>query len=169
MRIYLVRHGESVDRIPGMPDSARHLSARGRVEFRGMAHRFRDAGALPTRIFTSPFVRAVQTAEILAETLRYDGEVAVAAQLSPGFDLEGLNAVLDGSPGEPEIAFVGHEPDLGAVLSRLLALPGGYAMRKGSIAALDLPDFGDRLRAAFAWLLAGDRRIEDPAMLSPRE
>jgi phosphohistidine phosphatase len=167
MRIYLVRHAESVDRVPGMPDAARYLSARGRVSFREMARRFREAGALPTRMFTSPFVRAVQTAEILSETLQYDAEVAVALQLAPGFDVEGLNAVLDGFPGEREIAFVGHEPDLGDILTRLLSLPRRYAMRKGSIAALDLPDTGNRVRADFAWLLAGDRRIEDPAMLVP--
>ena len=167
MRIYLVRHAESVDRVPGMPDAARYLSARGRVSFREMARRFRETGALPTRMFTSPFVRAVQTAEILSETLQYDAEVEVALQLAPGFDVERLNVVLDGIPGEREIAFVGHEPDLGDILTRLLSLPRGYAMRKGSIAALDLPDTGNRVRADFAWLLAGDRRIEDPAMLVP--
>jgi len=167
MRIYLVRHAESVDRLPGMPDDARFLSARGRVSFREMARRFREAGALPTRMFTSPFVRAVQTAEILSETLQYDAEVAVALQLAPGFDVEGLNVVLDAFPGEREIVFVGHEPDLGDILTRLLSLPRRYAMRKGSIAALDLPDTGNRARADFAWLLAGDRRIEDPAMLMP--
>jgi phosphohistidine phosphatase len=167
MRIYLVRHAESVDRVPGMPDAARFLSARGRVSFREMARRFREAGGLPTRMFTSPFVRAVQTAEILSETLRYDGEVAAAPQLSPGFDVGGLNVVLDGYPGEREIAFVGHEPDLGDILTLLLSLPRRYAMRKGSIAALDLPDTGNRLRAGFAWLLTKDRRIEDPGELVP--
>jgi len=165
MRIYLVRHAESVNRVPGMPDAARYLSARGRVSFREMARRFRETGALPARILTSPLVRAVQAAEILSEALRYDGEVVVAPQLSPGFDMEGLNAVLDGFPGEREIAFVGHEPDLGDILTRLLSLPRGYAMRKGSIAALDLPDTGNRSRAGFAWLLTEDRRIEDSAML----
>jgi hypothetical protein len=38
-------------------------------------------------------------------------------------------------------------------------------MRKGAIAALDLPIAGDPLRAGLAWFLTGDRRIEDPAML----
>jgi len=165
MRIYLVRHSDSVDRVPSMPDAARYLTARGRVSFREMALRFRDAGGLPTRILTSPFVRAVQTAEILSETLRYDGEVVLDPRLSPGFDVEKMNDVLDGYTSEREIAFVGHEPDLGGILARLLSLPGGYAMRKGAIAALDFPIAGDPLRARLAWLLTGDRRIEDPAML----
>ena len=166
MRIYLVRHSEAVDRVPVMPDAARYLSARGRVSFREMARRFRDAGGLPTRILTSPFVRAVQTAEILSEAVRYDGEIVLEPRLSPGFDVAELRAVLDGRPREREIAFVGHEPDLGGILSLLLSLPQGYAMRKGAIAALDLPISGDPLRAGLAWLLTGDRRIEDPAMLA---
>ncbi|HEX7524369.1 MAG TPA: histidine phosphatase family protein [Candidatus Deferrimicrobium sp.] len=165
MRIYLVRHSEAVDRVPPMPDAARYLSARGRVSFREMARRFRDAGGLPSRIFTSPFLRAVQTAEILSETLRYDGEVVVDSRLAPGFDVSKLIAVLDDCPSEREIAFVGHEPDMGGLLTRLLSLPQQYAMRKGAIAALDLPIAGDPLRVDLAWLLTGDRRIDDPATL----
>jgi phosphohistidine phosphatase len=165
MRIYLVRHSEAVDRLPPMPDAARTLSARGRVSFREMARRFRDAGGLPTRIFTSPFLRAVQTAEILSEALRFDGEVFADPRLSPGFDVEKLHSVLDDCPSERELAFVGHEPDLGDILTRMLSLPQGYSMRKGAIAALDLPISGNPLRANLAWLLTGDRRIEDSRML----
>ena len=165
MRIYLVRHSEAVDRVPPMPDAARYLSARGRGSFREMARRFRDAGGLPTRIFTSPFLRAVQTAEILSETLGYEGEVVADPRLSPGFDVEKLRSVLDDCPSGKEIAFIGHEPDLGDILTRLLSLPQAFSMRKGAIAALELPIPGNPLRADLAWLLTGDRRIEDPAIL----
>jgi len=166
MRICLVRHSEAVDRVPPMQDAARYLTARGRVSFREMARRFRDAGGMPTRIFTSPLVRAVQTAEILSETLRYEGEIVLDPRLSPGFDVAKLASVLDDLPSEKEIAFVGHEPDLGDILTRLLSLPQGYAMRKGDIAALDLTTPAEPLRVDLAWLLTGDRRIEDRAMLA---
>ena len=165
MRIYLVRHAEAVDRVPPMPDAARALTALGRVAFREMSRRFRNAGGLPTRIFTSPFIRAVQTAEILSETLRYDREIVVDLRLSPGFDIAKLRSALDDCPFENEIAFVGHEPDLGVLLTRLLSLPHGCAMRKGDIAALDLPNADDLLHVGLAWFLTGDRRIEDPASL----
>jgi phosphohistidine phosphatase len=165
MRIYLVRHSEAVDRVPPMPDAARYLSARGRGSFRKMARRFRDAGGDPTRILTSPLIRAVQTAEILSEALRYEGEVIVDPRLAPGFDVTRLRSVLDDCPTEKEIAFVGHEPDLGDILTHLLSLSQGYAMRKGAIAALDLPTAGNPFRPRLAWLLTGDRRIEDPAEL----
>jgi phosphohistidine phosphatase len=165
VRIHLVRHAEAVDRVPPMPDGARYLTARGRVSFREMARRFHDAGGDPTRIFTSPLIRAVQTAEILSETLRYEGDVVVDPRLSPGFDAAMLRTVVDDCPSEREIALVGHEPDLGDILSRLLSLPQRYAMRKGAIAAIDLPAGGDALPPRLVWLLAGDRRIVDPAML----
>jgi phosphohistidine phosphatase len=166
MRIYLVRHSDAVDRVPPMPDAARYLSGRGRVSFREMARRFREAGGLPSRIFTSPLVRAVQTAEILSEALRYEGDIIPDPRLSPGFDVEKLASVLDDSHSEREIVIVGHEPDLGDILTRLLSLPHGYAMRKGDIAALDIATGGGPLRVDLAWLLTRDRRIDDPAMLA---
>jgi len=108
------------------PDAGRGaiLERPGRVSFREMALRFRDAGALPTRILTSPLIRAVQTAEILSETLRYSGTSSGSAAF-PGFDVAKLASVLDDCRPEREIALVGHEPDLGDILTRLLSLPQG--------------------------------------------
>jgi phosphohistidine phosphatase len=166
MRIYLVRHAESVDRVGTMPDSARYLTARGRVSFRAAAARFRDARGNPAFLLTSPCVRAVQTAEILSEAVRYEGTVIVAPQLAPGFDVDGLTAVLDECTGAGEVALIGHEPDLGRVLTQLLSLTTAYAMRKGAIAAVDVPDSGNRLRGTFAWLLEGEKRISEISGLS---
>jgi phosphohistidine phosphatase len=166
MRVYLVRHAESVDRIGTMPDSVRYLTARGRAAFRETAARFRETGAAPAILFTSPCVRAVQTAEILSEAVRYEGTVIVAPQLAPGFDLDGLNAVLDECPGSGEVALIGHEPDLGRVLTLLLSLKTAYSMRKGAIAALDVPDSGNRSRGSFTWLLDGERRISEVSELA---
>jgi phosphohistidine phosphatase len=166
MRVYLVRHAESVDRIGTMPDSVRYLTARGRSSFREIASRFRETGATPALLFTSPCVRAVQTAEILSEAIRYDGAVIVAPQLAPGFDPDGLDAILSECPGSGEVALVGHEPDLGRLLTLLLSLKTAYAMRKGAIAAVDLPDSGDRSRGAFAWLLEGGKRVSEASELT---
>lgn len=161
MRVYLVRHAESVDRIGTMPDSARYLTARGRASFRENAARFREAGAVPAHLFTSPLVRAVQTAEILSETLRFDGPVVVAPQLAPGFDLEGLDTILSECPGVTEVALIGHEPDLGRVLTQLLGRKTAIGMRKGAIAAVDVFDSGTRTRGTFAWLLEGGKTLSE--------
>jgi phosphohistidine phosphatase len=162
MRIYLVRHAEAVDRTAAIPEPLRHLTAAGRVSFRETAARAREDGVRLSRIFTSPLVRAVQTAEILAEGLRFEGEVVVAPQLAPGFDVEGLNALLGDFPDALDAAFVGHEPDLGRVVAQLLSFPKAFPLRKGAVAALDLADpAGGRLPATFAWLREGNRRVEE--------
>jgi phosphohistidine phosphatase len=164
VKILLIRHGEAIDP-RGTSDAWRYLTAHGRATTRRAAEALVQRGHAPTHLYTSPLVRAVQTAEILAATLQYDGEVVADPRLAPGFDAAKLASVLDESQSEREIAFVGHEPDLGGILTLLLSLPKGYAMRKGAIAALDLPNVGEPVRVDLAWLLTGDRRIEDPADL----
>ena len=166
MKVFLVRHADAVDRTGSMPDAVRHLTARGRLSSREAAARLKNEGIGPSRILTSPLVRAVQTADILAEHLVFAGEVIPAPQLSPGFDADALNELLDAFPGDREVALVGHEPDLGRILSQLLSLPSRYAMPKAAVAALVLPDTGNRRSGTLDWLLAGDRRLVDPSDLT---
>jgi phosphohistidine phosphatase len=166
MKVYLVRHAEAVDRTGSMPDAVRHLTARGRVSFRKTALRLKANGTTVSRILTSPIVRAVQTADILAEQLGFDGEVIPVPQLGPGFDVEVMNEVLNAFPEDGEIVLVGHEPDMGRVVSALLSLTKGYAMPKGAVAAIEVPDTGNRLHGTLEWLLDGDRRLVDPSALT---
>ena len=62
---FLVRHGAAEDR-HALGDDARALTAEGRTELRKLARELSSELEL-TAIATSPLVRAVQTAEILAE------------------------------------------------------------------------------------------------------
>ena len=137
MKLYLVRHAEAIERSATTPDASRCLTTKGRLSFRKIARRARKAGASPAVIFTSPLLRAVQTAEILAERLKHKGEVVVARELSPGFDPGALRALLAGAGNPVEAAFVGHEPDLGAIAAALMSVPGGFPLRKGAVVALE--------------------------------
>jgi phosphohistidine phosphatase len=155
MKLYLIRHAEAVERTGTMPDADRYLTPKGRSAFRGIARLVRGAGIAPDIIFTSPLLRAVQTAEILAERLKYDGTVAVSKDLSPGFDHRALRSLLAeaGNPGEA--AFVGHEPDLGDLAAALLALPGGFPLRKGAVVALEVEGNVREGTAKFLWRTDG--------------
>ena len=137
MKLYLVRHAEAVERSGTTPDASRYLTTKGRLAFREIARRVRKAGIAPAVIFTSPLLRAVQTAEILAERLKHKGEVVVARELSPGFDLRALRALLAGAGNPAEAAFVGHEPDLGGIAAALMSVRGGFPLRKGAVVALE--------------------------------
>ena len=83
MKLYLVRHAEAIERSATTPDASRYLTTKGRLSFRKIARRARKAGAVPDVIFTSPLLRSVQTAEILAERLKHKGDVVVARETLP--------------------------------------------------------------------------------------
>jgi phosphohistidine phosphatase len=155
MKLYLVRHAEAIERSRTMPDAIRHLTPKGRLVFRKVARRVRKEGATPDVIFTSPLLRAVQTAEILAERLKHKGPVPVVKALSPGFDLKALRLLLAGAGNPREAAFVGHEPDLGDLAATLLAIPGGSPLRKGAVLALEVDSGVPKGGAKFLWRTDG--------------
>src|SRR3954469_9879140 len=128
---YLVRHGAAEDR-HALGDDARALTAEGRIEFRKLAREL-DSELSLTAIATSPLVRAVQTAEILAEAcgvrrVVVRGELGVGGATAGGIErlLRELGAGW---------ALVGHNPSMGEALARLLGLDEGVTrFRKGAIA-----------------------------------
>ena len=152
MKLYLVRHAEAIERSSTTPDASRYLTTKGRLSFRKIARRARQAGAAPDVIFTSPLLRSVQTAEILAERLKHKGAVVVSKELSPGFDLRALRALLVDAGNPAEAAFVGHEPDLGDLAGTLLALPGGFPLRKGAVVAVEVGGSVQAGTAKFLWM-----------------
>ncbi len=155
MTLYLVRHAAAIERSETTPDASRYLTAKGRIAFREIARRVRNAGAAPGLIFSSPLLRAVQTAEILSEGLKYRGDIVVTRDLSPGFDHHALRALLARAGGLREAAFVGHEPDLGILSATLLSLAGDFPLRKGAVVALETGKNVSRGSARFLWRTDG--------------
>ena len=151
MKLYLVRHAEAIERSGTTPDASRYLTTKCRLAFRKIARRVRKAGIAPGVIFTSPLLRAVQTAEILAERLKHQGPVVVARELCPGFDLQDLRSLLMGAGSPGEAAFVGHEPDLGLLAAVLMGVPEGFPLRKGAVLALEAGGSARKGTAKFLW------------------
>ena len=151
MKLYFIRHAEAIERSGTTPDASRYLTTKGRLAFRKIARRVRKAGIAPSVIFTSPLLRAVQTAEILAERLKYEGPVVVAKELSHGFDLQALRSLLMDAGAPEEAAFVGHEPDLGLLAATLMTVPEGFPLRKGSVLALESDGSARKGSARFLW------------------
>lgn len=144
IQIYLVRHGIAVDPSdrPELRDEDRPLTPKGRRRFRRVARAFAKLGEKPTFLFTSPLVRAVQTAEILAQALKAD-EVEILEPLRSGAPVGPLLAELarrlkDGQSA----ALVGHDPQM----SHLVVALGGLerrdadrvVFRKGAVVRIDV-------------------------------
>jgi phosphohistidine phosphatase len=160
MKLYLVRHAAAIERSGTTPDASRYLTAPGRLAFREIARKVRKAGAVPDLIFTSPLLRAVQTAEILSERLKYGGDILVARELSPGFDHRALRSLLARAGDLREAAFVGHEPDLGILSATLLSVAGGFPLRKGAVVAMETEINVPKGCARFLWRIDAKGTVE---------
>ncbi len=152
VRLWLVRHAPAEDaRAFSGPDLARPLTRKGRASarqaFRGLA-RLAEA---PTRIVTSSALRAVQTAELLAKVWAARAAPVEDARLAPGASPARIRAVIrDYAEPGTTLALVGHEPDLGNLVSRLTGL-WEADFKKAGVAELDLAPDGKQA-ALRAWL-----------------
>jgi phosphohistidine phosphatase len=154
MEIFLVRHGVAVDRESEGPDAFRPLTGKGRRRFHKTAKSFARLGCKLDLILTSPLVRAVQTAEILACEAKH-GEVAVLEELDPRFEVADLlKALRKRANGARSVALVGHEPQLSSVLAALAGVEAeSLDLKKGGIVRLDARDPSQRGSAAAIWSL----------------
>jgi phosphohistidine phosphatase len=125
MEILIIRHGQAVDDAPDLGDGGRWLTGKGRKVTRRVATWLakRDERR-PAALWTSPLVRAVQTAEIVAEAAGLTDEVAAVAELSPGHEPAEIIRRLSLYGGPGPLGLVGHEPLLSMVAASLLGAGG---------------------------------------------
>jgi phosphohistidine phosphatase len=83
MQVHLLRHGTAEEINPGGSDAERRLTPAGRGEVRRAAECARRARVAPTLILSSPYVRAVETAEITAAVLGYSRAIVRTELLIP--------------------------------------------------------------------------------------
>ncbi len=137
MDILLIRHGQAVDEAPGLDDGGRWLTAKGRKITRKVARWLAKSDRrCPAVVWTSPLVRAVQTAEIVAAAAGTKGELRACAQLAPGHDPGDLLKLLAGETGEGPIALVGHEPSLSLIAAALIGDTGFGGFKKSGVMGL---------------------------------
>jgi phosphohistidine phosphatase len=160
-RIFLVRHGIAGDPDEWKgPDDSRPLNAKGRRRFRETARTFAKLGDRVELLCTSPLVRAVQTAEILADVLELD-EISVLEELRPDVPVQQL---LDrvAQLVEKRIALVGHDPQLSGVAGALGGVePARIDFPKGAIVRFDAEDAAAREAQPRWWLEPGEKKPHD--------
>jgi phosphohistidine phosphatase len=144
MIILLLRHGHAIDEAPGLGDAERALSGKGRKVTRKVARWLarRKKELRPVEIWTSPLVRAVQTAEIAAEALELADEVFVHAELSPGGNPDTLMRKLSEHTDAGPVMLVGHEPDLSVIAALLLGVQSYPGLKKSGVVAVEWEGHG---------------------------
>ncbi len=144
MNLYLLRHGIAV---PGngaeaLADSERPLSAKGVKRMHKAAKGLRRLAIPFDIILTSPLIRARQTAEIVADTLRLSDHLEEFSALAPGSSMMDLWASLAPYKDRDHLLLVGHEPFLSAILSYVLTRDEkrsiGVEFKKGGICRVEI-------------------------------
>jgi phosphohistidine phosphatase len=150
VKLYVMRHGPAEDHAESGADSDRALTAAGRERVRAVAKLLVDSEETPLTIVTSPLVRAVQTAEIVAMVTRLgerDGSVEVRRDIAPGGNA--LRLVLQlASDERRRVMLVGHEPDLSGLVAALVGR-FGRGFDKAMVVGVQVPAQGGDPRLRF--------------------
>jgi phosphohistidine phosphatase len=147
-QLWLLRHGEAVPH-ESKPDDDRELTPRGERQAIAAGEGLARLGVEFAACYTSPKVRAVQTARLACRALNI--EPVEEDSLADGFDREDALELLLRHGADARVLVVGHEPSFSQVVHDLTG--GRIDFKKGGVAAV-------RAERASAELLA---------LLRPRE
>jgi phosphohistidine phosphatase SixA len=134
--IVLMRHGEAESTSPGTSDAERSLTAEGHAAMKHIGHGIEKVLPRVRAIYTSPLLRAQQTARWVSKAYRLRAEVRTVDGLAPGASREQFLELV-ASIAERRAVIVGHAPNLREALYVLTSvdlgndpLPGGcYGIR----------------------------------------
>ncbi len=166
MNLYIVRHAIAVE--PGTPgyddDSQRPLTDTGRKKMKKIVKGLRQLEVELDLILTSPYVRARDTAEILASGFKMKKKIAFTDNLIPPGNFDRLIDEIGEKYNVDNLALVGHEPMLSSFISFLMTgnPDAAITLKKGGVCLLSADDLRQERRAALQWLLTPAIMVELP-------
>ena len=158
MNLYIIRHAIAVDETTSdyASDSERPLTDKGRKKMRQIAKALRHLGVAFDLILSSPYVRACETAEILADVFKMKNKIVFNDHLTPEGNPELLIGEINEKHSVDSLAIVGHEPYLSGLIGLLTSDTSKLeiTLKKGGICHLSADDLHHHdHRATLEWLL----------------
>jgi phosphohistidine phosphatase len=153
MRLYVLRHAIAEERgTGGYADEDRPLTKDGVRKMRAAARGMRAMDLEFDRILSSPYLRARQTADIVASV--FSGKVEIWESLKAEVRPQSAVAAL-AKVAEDRILIVGHQPHLGSLVSLLIAgADVQINLKKGGLCLLTMEAIRPGPCATLEWLLA---------------
>jgi phosphohistidine phosphatase len=145
VKVLVIRHGPAGDpeawKREGRDDRLRPLSPDGKKDMRQAASGLATLQPHLDLVASSPLVRALQTAEIIAS--EYDCEIVTVDELVPDADPAETLQWIGTQPADRTVAVVGHEPHLSALVSYMLAgkRTAFVELKKGGACLLEVASF----------------------------
>jgi phosphohistidine phosphatase len=156
MNLFILRHGKAYERsVKWRPDSKRPLTAEGEKKMFANARGIQRLELSFDLILTSPYLRALRTAEILAEVLKAKNVVqtqSLTAEADPKAIIDEINQKY---PGAKQIVLTGHEPFLTRLISILLTGQENVSidLKKGGFCKLSIAKLQAGPCATLNWLM----------------
>jgi phosphohistidine phosphatase SixA len=133
MRLVLARHGRAGD---APIDADRRLTDTGRDGVTKVGRKLSTLGVTGAAVYSSPYLRALETAAILSQETA-SGAVTTVPALESGAPLDELIRIVGSHSRRPLVVLVGHMPDLGVLAawlawgtrSRVIEMPVGAAVQ----------------------------------------
>ncbi len=149
MDLYLLRHGEAGEHGSYADDSKRPLTAEGIEMMRRQATTLKAWNLSIDLILSSPYTRARQTADIVAET--FGLTVVNENRLQSGFRIADARQIIEDHSTVQNLWLTGHQPDLSDVLSAIVG-GGNFRFEKGGLACIKIEKLTVP-RGSLRWLL----------------
>ncbi len=156
MQVFLVRHAIAHERnhVRWPNDALRPLTTAGMRRFQKAAYGLTRWLPKRTALLTSPYVRARETAAILAEALGIR-KIIECSELAASEPTQAWFALLR-KHKETAVVLVGHEPNLSSFLAAALAGDRTrirVEFKKGGAACVDFPRRVEAGQATLRWML----------------
>lgn len=150
----MLRHGVAEEGNAHIPDAERALTNEGRRKLRQALESAYAAGLAPSLILTSPLKRAVQTAEIAKDVLKYKNQLFRTKALAPGATVEQVWDEVRVHRDERSLLLVGHNPLFSELSGYLLGSNDLQVdFKKGAILRIDVEHFPPTPKGILRWYL----------------
>jgi len=134
VRLFVLRHGDAEAR--AATDRERHLTQHGHNEVAAVVEQSLSELQPVEKIIASPYIRAQQTASIVAKALQLP--IETNTEITPDGNLAAVIELIEKS-GADNLLLVSHQPLVGSLVNGLLGKPSGYyAMGTAALAVIDL-------------------------------
>lgn len=154
MKIYFLRHAEAIDYETETvtSDDLRYITPNGRKVTRAVAKFLREELINLDKIFTSPLIRAVQTAEIFAVRLKFKGDVELVNEMKNESTIASLQDLIKKNSKLDSVILVGHEPKMSNLVKAFSNMKDlTFDFKKSGVCLIDFDTASEQ--GEFIWYL----------------
>jgi len=154
MEIYILRHGDAEPRSAEVEEADRKLTPKGRRDVENVMRAASECKVRPELVLTSPYRRAVETAQIAIGELDPKPKLVETELLLPEGRVEQAWKELRSHAAVQEILLAGHEPQLSQLVAYLLGAPTLLLdLKKGALVRISMDRIGVHPQGELKWVV----------------